>query len=204
MSFDVEIFAEKIFVFKNIFNDTEHAIRMMDTMDDILTENDVFKKSEPWLASFNPNSHRYGIKRMSDKTKVDTTSPEIKEFYLNIYNAFKKAAEYYFDKLGIEYKEKYHTNIAMFKYETNKDMGPHVDDDEDGVIIPVCTGLIYLNSDKIGGDLYFKEQDVLVKSEAGTMVLFPCTKPFYHQSTMIESGIKYSIGTGWKYAIDDK
>mgnify|MGYP003353090701 CR=1 FL=1 len=49
-------------------------------------------------------------------------------------------------------------------------------------INPICTALIYLNSDKVGGDLYFKEQDVLVKTEAGTLVFFPCKEPYFHQS----------------------
>ena len=201
MSFEVEIFADRIFVFKNILDDPAEAVYMMDNMDDMLTDSDVFHKSEPWLASADPDGHTYGIKRMSSIEKLSTSSDKIKEFYNKLDAAFITAGKYYFEKLGIEYKDEYYVNLAMFKYDTGKDMGAHVDNDDDGIVQPICTGLLYLNSDKEGGDLYFKEQDVFVKTEAGTMVLFPCVKPYYHESTMIKSGLKYSAGAGWKIPI---
>jgi hypothetical protein len=205
MSFDVEIFAERIFVFKNIYEDPSGAVEMFKKMRDTLTEDDIFKLY-PWEASnLDPMGNRqvYGEKISAERRgeKIHTSSEEIKTFYRGLHSAFEKAGKYYFEKLDIPYRDDYLADIAMFKYDPGKEMGPHVDNDEDGITNPICTGIMYLNSDKDGGDLYFKEQDVLVKSEAGTMVLFPCIKPFYHQSKLLKSGNKYHTATGWKGSI---
>lgn len=205
-NFDVEIFAEKIFVFKNIFDDPQEVISMMNNMDDMLTDSDVFDKSIPWKASSpDPfgNEQIYGKKRMSHMGKLHTSSEEIKEFYNKLHNAFYIAGRHYFDTLGMEYKEHYFKDIAIFQYDTGQEMGPHVDYDGEPDLAPIATGTLYLNSNKEGGDLYFKEQDVLVKTEAGTLVIFPCTKPFYHQSTLLTSGLKYHVANGWKGTPED-
>jgi len=207
MDFNVEVFAERIFVFRNIYEDPQGAIDMFNKMKTTLTDNDVFK-TYPWEASnldLEGNRQVYGTKISAERRgeKIHTSSPEIQSFYRGLHSSFEKAGKYYFEKLDIPYKDHYLKDIALFQYDTGGEMGPHVDDDYDGHTNPICTGILYLNSDKEGGDLYFKEQDVLVKTEAGVMVLFPCTAPFFHQSTRLTSGLKFHAGTGWKGIIGE-
>lgn len=198
---EIEIFADKIFYFKNILKNPEESINMIDTMDGILSKDDVFNKSIIWKASSplpNGEDLNYGIKYESRRNRLLSSSEIIKNFYNTIDECYRFAGQYYFEKLDMEFKEEYYTDFALFRYDTNKEMGPHVDYDGEDWLAPVATGIIYLNDNKSGGDLYFKEQDVLIKPTPGSMVIFPCIKPFYHQSTKILSGKKYLIQCGWK------
>jgi hypothetical protein len=201
INLDVEIFADRIFYFKRILDNPEYAIHMHTDMDDLLSDNgsDVFMKLGLWQTS-DETPHVYGTKRMSDRTRLGTTAnQEVKEFYEKLDLLFDYAGRYYFEKLGLDYADgKYLTDHALFHYYTGEMMGPHVDDDYQVVVDPIATGLIYLNDNKVGGDLWFPEQDVLIKAEPGSMVIFPCTKPFFHSSTQITKGEKYHIGTAWK------
>lgn len=207
INLDVEIFAEKIFYFKEILPEPHKAIHMFESMDEILKETDCFDPLVSWdaMGPLNDRPTVYGIKRQSWKKKVETTQEPIKSFYENLNKIFYTAGEYYFNSLGIEFKEEFMKDLAFFKYNEGASMGPHVDDDDDYWVSqglrrtqdPIATGLIYLNNDKVGGELYFKEQDVLINPIPGSMVIFPCKKPFYHQSTKVESGNKYSVGLGY-------
>jgi hypothetical protein len=39
--------------------------------------------------------------------------------------------------------------------------------------------------------LAFPEQDIKIKPEAGSLVIFPSVKPYFHASTPLVSGNKY-------------
>lgn len=197
----VTVYADRIFYFEGILDDPEYAIHMHKEMDSLLgpDNKDVFHKLGPWQTS-DATPHVYGTKRMSTVENLGSTeNTEVREFYTKIRNLFDEAGRYYFDALGLDYQDgKLMADLASFHYNTGEGMGPHVDDDYDRVVDPICTGLIYLNDNKIGGDLWFPEQDLLIKATPGSMVIFPCVKPFYHCSTEIKEGNKYHIGTGWK------
>lgn len=197
----VTVYADRIFYFESILDDPEYAIDMHKNMDNLLStdSSEVFHKLGPWQTS-DATPHVYGTKRMSTLENLDaTTNEEVKAFYLKVRNLFNEAGKYYFDSLGLDYQDgKIMTDLASFHYYTGEEMGPHVDDNYERMVDPICTGLIYLNDNKVGGDLWFPEQDLLIKSTPGSMVIFPCVKPFYHSSTEIQQGEKYHIGTGWK------
>lgn len=197
----VTVYAERIFYFEGILEDPEYAIHMHKNMDELLeTENgEVFHKLGPWQTS-DATPHVYGTKRMSTFDNLESTkNQEVREFYTKVRDIFDEAGKYYFEKLGIDHQStELMTDIASFHYKTGEMMGPHVDDDYDRVVDPICTGLIYLNNNKVGGDLWFPEQDLLIRAVPGSLVIFPCVKPFYHSSTEIRQGEKYHIGTGWK------
>lgn len=197
----VTVYAERIFYFEGILDDPEYAIRMHNELEPLVSSDntEVFHKLESWQTS-DEEPHVYGTKRMSTRVNLENTkNEEVKDFYLKIDSLFDEAGRYYFEKLGLDYQDgKLMTDFAMFHYKTGEEMGPHVDDDYQLLVDPIATGLIYLNDNKIGGDLWFPEQDVLIKAVPGSMVIFPCVKPFYHSSTRIQQGEKYHIGTGWK------
>lgn len=197
----VTIYADRIFYFEGILDDPEYAIHMHTAMENMVSDDgqEVFQKLASWQTS-DEEPHVYGTKRMSTRQNLgNTKNEEVKNFYLKVDSLFDEAGRYYFDKLGYDYQDgKLMTDFAMFHYKTGEEMGPHVDDDYQKLVDPIATGLIYLNDNKVGGDLWFPEQDVLIKAVPGSMVIFPCVKPFYHASTRIQEGEKYHIGTGWK------
>jgi hypothetical protein len=197
----VTVYADRIFYFEGILDNPEYAIQMHTELDNLVSDDnqEVFQKLVSWQTS-DEEPHVYGTKRMSTRENLSNTkNEEVKDFYLKIDSLFDEAGRYYFDKLGYDYQDgKLMTDFAMFHYKTGEEMGPHVDDDYQKLVDPIATGLIYLNDNKVGGDLWFPEQDVLIKAVPGSMVIFPCVKPFYHSSTKIQQGEKYHIGTGWK------
>ncbi len=201
-----EFFADKIMVLKDVLSEEEAAwvIDIHKNLDSELDElnNQVIKKLIPWETSSKDHPHTYGTKREAENTEnrlQNTTSQRVKDYYLWVKNLFDVVGRHYHETLGIDYEDGQNwTDFATFHYKNGEEMGPHVDYDGEPELAPIATGLLYLNSDKVGGDLYFKDQDVLIESKRGTLVIFPCVRPYYHQSTKITSGEKYHIGTAWK------
>jgi len=192
--FDLEIYADKIFYFRGIYKNSNQAVRLHKEMDNLLESDsgDVFSKLVPWSD--------YGTIRQSNRRNLSgTKNEEIRNFYTELEDLFHFAGKFYFDELGMDYADgAYLTDLATFHYYNGKSMGPHVDDYGNSAVESIATGLIYLNDDKIGGDLWFPEQKVLIKSESGSMVIFPSVEPFFHASTEITQGEKYHIGSAWK------
>jgi Rps23 Pro-64 3,4-dihydroxylase Tpa1-like proline 4-hydroxylase len=69
-------------------------------------------------------------------------------------------------------------------------MGPHTDSykDQDNSLITV---ILYLNDNYEGGDLFFPEQNLIIKPQSGSIIVFPSTFPFVHESKKIINGHKY-------------
>jgi predicted 2-oxoglutarate/Fe(II)-dependent dioxygenase YbiX len=63
------------------------------------------------------------------------------------------------------------------------------------------SAVLYLNDDYEGGELNFKDQNITIKPEAGSIVIFPSVAPFYHESKEIISGNKYMCPAFWKEII---
>jgi len=81
-------------------------------------------------------------------------------------------------------------------------MGPHVDnffdeDQEDGTNLALSL-VIYLNDDCEGGEIEFREQGILLKPEAGSMIIFPSKRPYFHEAKQVAKGFKY-MSTGFWY-----
>ena len=83
-------------------------------------------------------------------------------------------------------------DFVINKYYTDKYMGPHIDSYEESEDLKFSV-LIYINDDYDGGEIEFKEQDVKIKPEAGSVLIFPTFKPFFHQSYPIQNGNKYFV-----------
>jgi alkylated DNA repair dioxygenase AlkB len=82
--------------------------------------------------------------------------------------------------------------VTIRKYFPPAQMGPHIDCEEDDDEARLTASIVlYLNDDYVGGDLAFPEQDIKIKPEAGSLVIFPSVKPYFHASTPLVSGNKY-------------
>lgn len=91
------------------------------------------------------------------------------------------------------------TKYGINKYFEGQYMGPHVDWNEFNSDI-TYTIVVYLNDDYQGGELYFvdPEIDIKIKPKAGSIVMFPSTLPYLHQSCEITKGRKMLITHHWK------
>lgn len=202
-----QFYAEKIMILEGAIplDKCNWLIDAHKNLDSELNEEDnqVIKKLVPWQTSSIDRPHVYGTKReaINYEGSLERSTNKVSEIYTYVRDFFHEAGRFYHESLGLEYDPESWTDYATFHYVNGQEMGPHVDYDGEIDLAPIATGLLYLNSDKIGGDLYFKDQDVLVKSNAGTLVIFPCVKPYYHQSTLITEGEKYHVGCGWKKSL---
>jgi hypothetical protein len=114
--------------------------------------------------------------------------------YANIYDIDKKMLE--FADYALQFPE---TKYGINKYFEGQYMGPHVDWNEFNSDI-TYTIVVYLNEDYQGGELYFVDPqiDVKIKPKAGSIVMFPSTLPYLHQSCEIVKGRKMLITHHWK------
>ena len=79
-------------------------------------------------------------------------------------------------------------------------MGPHVDYNEDNNYLEY-TIVVYLNDDYEGGELYFNEFDIKLKPKAGSIVMYPSTFPYTHESLEVLKGRKCLITHHWRNKI---
>lgn len=78
------------------------------------------------------------------------------------------------------------------RYNTSAYMGPHVDSTDKTVSkAPTISIVIYINDNYEGGELSFPEQNITIKPEAASMVIFPSYPPYYHDPKPVTSGDKY-------------
>lgn len=163
--------------------------RNIDTGDDLLNKqilyviNSLMMAPEMCAKKF-AEMQKYDSGRINNVQKVDGGSIE------EIVNARGFSLED--DKLGLDY-------IKVAKYTTGKGMGPHCDAED-----PTGTGqnlryslVCYLNDDYEGGEIYFKNQDVKIKPKAGSLVFFPSTHPYLHESLPVTKGRKVMYTTHW-------
>ena len=61
--------------------------------------------------------------------------------------------------------------------------------------------VVYLNDDYTGGELEFPNQNVKIKPEAGSIIVFPSSVPYLHQSNEILSGEKYMCPGFWLHDV---
>jgi hypothetical protein len=127
------------------------------------------------------------------ETLVDAMSACASE-YAKIYGIDKEMLAY--ADYALRFPE---TKYGINKYYEGQYMGPHVDWNEFNSDI-TYTIVVYLNDDYEGGELFFVDPsiDIKIKPKAGSIVMFPSTMPYLHQSCEITKGRKMLITHHWK------
>ena len=185
---------EKIHYYKNVIEDTRYLIDLIESTDSKLSDTTSIPQWQDWQASGDIPYVFGKQKRFTEDVDLDR-DPDIIEINTILKKAIIDASnlyanEYHLD-LGILMP------ISISKYETSKSMGPHVDDYNDDEN-PNISVVLYLNDDYEGGQLHFKEQNVTIKPEAGSIVIFPSVAPYYHESMPVTSGVKYMSPGFWR------
>jgi len=85
----------------------------------------------------------------------------------------------------------------VIKWSKGQSMGLHVDDL--GIETYHITGLIYLNDDYIGGELFFPTHNITIKPNKGELVLFPGNLHYAHEVKEVISGDRYTIPVWCKF-----
>jgi predicted 2-oxoglutarate/Fe(II)-dependent dioxygenase YbiX len=190
-----EIYADRIYYYKNVIDSPDKLITQIEESDSRLKDTDPIGTWSDWLASGGGEPYVFGSIKHTDESKLVTGSAESISIHKTLKTALAAAGKDYAQQLKIEYIDPMPVSIS--KYRTGADMGPHVDDYGQDGVLPLMSAVIYLNDDYEGGELSFPEQDVMIKPEAGSIIVFPSVEPFYHQSMPLKTGTKYMVPAFW-------
>lgn len=185
---------EKISYYKNVIDNPDFLIALIEASDKNLNDFTSIPRWQEWTASGDV-SYEFGYqKRFKDSVDSDTNI-DIQKINYILKKAIVEASE--------DYSKHYSVNIgklmplSISKYSTGKSMGPHVDDYNNGED-PNISVVLYLNDNYEGGEINFPNQNITIKPEAGSIVIFPSVEPYYHQSLPVKSGIKYMSPGFWR------
>ncbi len=186
---DKNIFHDKIFYFKNIFSNSLDLINLIENTDHLIKSNEAISKWHTWEASGDGN-YIFGKKKQSNRYCLNESQEDIKYIYNKIY--------WLFDEYFKIYQNSVKKNIGAFgefgigKYHTGSTMGRHVDVDPTRKDFKeTVSGILYLNDDYEGGEIFFEDQQLLIKPQSGSMIIFPSDPPFFHESKIVQQGVKY-------------
>lgn len=199
---ETTIFAGKILYITGLVNNPSGLMESIENSNSELTDLDAITPWRDWVASNDGDEHdRYvfGSIKHTDEDKLETSSEEVKYIYRAISNALNKAGRTYCIQQGINYFDP--APISISKYIKGAAMGPHIDRDDRPNVQPTMSAVLYLNDDYEGGELSFGNQNVEIKPEAGSIIIFPSAEPFYHESKPVLEGEKFIVPAFWKQII---
>jgi hypothetical protein len=171
--------------------------------------NDAVSDWRPWNG--HGSSTRYGdIKDVRKDKIVEINSDKDRAkaaFAINcLTNKMSECAIEYADIFNIDRDALYYavslltdprTTMGINKYDEGAFMGSHVDFNEDNYYL-AYTIVVYLNDDYEGGELYFNDLDITIKPEAGSIIMYPSSAPYSHQSLKVLKGRKILITHHWQ------
>lgn len=193
---ETTIFADKIFYIEGLIKNPAGVIESLESSDPELLPSDAITPWQNWIASGGGSDvYVFGQIKHTDDNKIEDSSEDVKYIYRAIRNSLNKAGREYCTANNIDYFDP--APISISKYVEGASMGAHVDSYDQLGVEPVMSAVVYLNDDYEGGELNFPEQNVTIKPKAGSIIVFPSTAPFYHQSLPVISGVKYISPAFW-------
>ncbi len=204
--FDLIMSHDGIFYWENVVSYPKELVDLIESVDKKVDSYSSIPKWSNWSAS-DDESTRYGDIKFIDtsKRKASSSDDMLNKNILYIVNSLMMAPE----MCAIDYSKRMRIDqnninlnldyIALSRYDEGKGMGPHCDaEDPNGTGTNLKYSLVtYLNDDYEGGEIYFKNQDLKIKPKAGSLVLFPSTNPYVHESLPVKNGKKYMYTTHW-------
>lgn len=192
------VYSEKIFYYPGIVSNSLELLDLIESTDKDLVETDCISKWSVWKASKEKESDEdyvFGYQKQTDASKLESSSQSVQTIYNSLFDTLLLAGEHYSTSLGVELVPP--SPLSISKYVEGSSMGPHVDYHGEPDIMPLMSGVIYLNDTAVGGELHFKDQDVTIKPVAGSIIIFPSVEPYYHESLPVQSGTKYMSPVFW-------
>lgn len=195
-----------IFYYKNVIQDYKNIVDLIEETDSECDENSLISKWKDWKTSSEvpyifgkqkiiSNSFMKGGKVYSLTESLKEKNDKLENIYITLKDTIESASQHYAKENDIYIGTL--SPLSIGKYNTGSYMGPHCDtySEHSNATISV---VLYLNDDYDGGELHFPNQDVKIKPEAGSIIVFPSRPPYMHASLEITKGIKY-ISPGFWY-----
>lgn len=206
---DLTILADKIFIFKDSMTNSSKVFEELDEIDSIYYEidsevqanNNKIRQIGPWVdwVANDADDLVYGKQKTAlfefhkEESQMSTGDRMAKDFCDTVAKCAIGLSKIYFNELSITDTPHLPKVFDIKMYNAGASMGTHYDRHPFGDNETILSAVIYLNDDYEGGELYFDQQDITIKPEAGTVIFFPSTEDFTHSSLEVISGTKQAI-----------
>lgn len=195
----IENLHEGIIYYKNIISNTKNVIKIIEETNSFCTNNTNLSPWKEWYSSTDSlkqygftKSGMFSLASTKDSNDFDIFSvafmvESISKFAINNYCSYYNMPKPWLPNF-----------FEIKKYIPGADMGPHIDSsDPTDIKHPILSGVIYLNDNYEGGEINFPNQNLTIKPEAGSLIVFPSSDPYLHHPQKIISGNKYMIPLFW-------
>jgi predicted 2-oxoglutarate/Fe(II)-dependent dioxygenase YbiX len=191
------ILEKNVHYYQNVIQDPEKLINDIEKIDHLLTEETGISKWSDWTAY--QSTYAFGKQKMIREhffNKDHEAYSQCRDIEKQITNAILYASKDY-ESLHVGLDIGILCPMSISKYFVGSQMGKHTDthDNDEGKTISV---VLYLNDDYTGGEIEFEDQGILVKPTAGSIMVFPSRKPYFHASKPVLSGEKYIVPGFWE------
>jgi predicted 2-oxoglutarate/Fe(II)-dependent dioxygenase YbiX len=185
---------DNIIYFKNAIENPEQLLNEIESLNDDPEVSHIIYPWGPWLSG--DGDYTYG-ERKHVRASEYSDWPEKTKYIINtLVNAMHATANKYAEMIGVEGNPDLGKNFVINKYATGEEMGPHVDWNEKNNQLEYSF-VFYLNDNYEGGDIYWPNQNISLKPEAGSVVIFPSKEPYVHAVKIVKSGNKIFIPHFW-------
>jgi hypothetical protein len=183
---------DKIFYYTDLLKEKDVFLNDIESISDF----NVISEWKPWYSS-NSNNEYGKVKEIVPGFINQSNNLNSIKIVNIITDSISKCIENYIKETG--YNPGYLPPIInLRKYNTQAYMGPHIDtEDENDKTKPSISLVFYLNDDYEGGQIDFPKQNLSIKPEAGSIIIFPSTSPYYHDPKPVLKGTKYLIPVFW-------
>lgn len=180
---------DKIYYYKGLIPNPKSAVSLLETTNPSLKDSDMITKWRKWSSS--DNTDVFGYTKSVDIEKIYTTNDEVKYLYGMLISAIRIASRHYSRSNSIELFRQ--SPLSISKYSEGKFMGPHTDEMTGAHL----SGVLYLNDEYSGGELSFPNQNLSIKPEAGSMIIFPSISPYIHDPQPAYGAERYICPVFW-------
>jgi hypothetical protein len=194
----IEKLDSNIFYYKNVLSNPNAFVDNIEYLEESNNNTSQLSKWKTWKAS--DQDTEYGVSKdgmfsnMQYKNELDLQTSTL---VYNIKSISDLCFVNYAYNTGVR-QLKLPDYFSIRKYNSLADMGKHVDaEDPTDKSHPVVSGVLYLNDQYEGGEIYFPEQNIKIKPEAGSLVMFPSYRPYFHHPLPVTSGNKYMVPFFW-------
>lgn len=182
---------DKIVYYYDLFPSTLNIVELIE--EDELSATSKITKWSSWGPS--DNKTVYGKKKLIHGNESEFSNSKFDFFIIKtIKNAIIECSKDYSKRYSIDIGNL--KSLSISKYFEGQSMGSHVDSYENNPK-EVLSIVLYLNDNYNGGELYFKNQNIKIKPEAGSLIAFPSVDPYFHESLPVTSGVKYISPGFW-------
>lgn len=195
----IERLHDKIIYYKNALDNPASIIDKIESLDSRSRLESQIPKWSTWTASDN-NLQVYGYEKegMVSNQRFGCDMDLQYAIIINNIHYISDICLSHYCNVTSSVKPFLPDHFSIRKYVAGAEMGNHVDsEDPTDTSHPVLSGVFYLNDSYEGGEIEFPNQNLKIKPEAGSLLIFPSERPFFHTPAKVVSGNKYMIPFFW-------